>query len=64
MPEGERIERVEEVQAEYRSMSGALAQGAVGGAAGGVTGTVAVALTQQALAKLGSLGKQKQEQQK
>lgn len=50
------IKRIEHEQPEYRSLSAALAQGAAGGAA--------VALTQQALAKLGSLGKQKQESKK
>jgi hypothetical protein len=54
------IERVERLQAEERSMSATLAQGAASGAAGAVAGAV----TQQALAKLGSLGKQKQEQKK
>ena len=49
------IKRIDETQAEERSLGGALAQGAAGGAAGAVAG----ALTQQALAKLGSLGKPK-----
>jgi len=44
---------IEPEQPEYRSLTAALAQGAAGGAA--------VAVTQQALAKLGSLGKQKKE---
>jgi hypothetical protein len=48
MAEGKRIEPE---QPEYRSLTAALAQGAAGGAA--------VAVTQQALAKLGSIGKRK-----
>jgi hypothetical protein len=53
MPESKRIEPE---QPEYRSLTAALAQGAAGGAA--------VTITQQALAKLGSLGKHKQEPKK
>jgi hypothetical protein len=60
MPKDKPIERVEQGQTEERSMGATLVQGAAGGAAGAVAG----ALTQQALAKLGSLGKPKQEEPK
>jgi hypothetical protein len=51
------IKHIKHAKTEERIMSATLAQGAASGAAGAVAG----ALTQQALAKLGSVGKQKKE---
>jgi hypothetical protein len=53
MPKNETSERGEQLQPEYRSLTAA----AIAGAAGGTASAVA----NQALAKLGSLGKQKKE---
>jgi hypothetical protein len=67
MAESKPIERFEQEQAEYRSLSGALAQGAAEGTAGVATGAligVAAHEGRKVVAKLGSLGKQKQEPQK
>ena len=54
----------EQEQAEYRSLSGTLAQGAASGAAGAVAAGALIHQGQKVVAKLGSLGNQKGEQEK